>query len=44
MLRKVLGWAAVILIVVWIVSNPAVAGNSVHAWVTDIVTFFRHLA
>lgn len=44
MLSKVLGWVVVILIVVWVVSNPSVAGNSVHGWISDVVSFFQHLA
>jgi hypothetical protein len=43
-LQKVLSWIVVVLIVVWIVSNPAAAGNTVHTWVTGIITFFQHLA
>jgi hypothetical protein len=31
------------MIVVWIVSSPAAAGNSVHDWVTGILTFFQHV-
>jgi hypothetical protein len=33
-----------ILIVVWIVANPAAAGNSVHSWIDGIITFVRHVA
>jgi hypothetical protein len=33
-----------VLILVWIISDPAGAGNSVHGWVSGIVTFFQHLA
>ena len=32
------------LIVVWIVANPAGAGDAVHGWITGIITFFKHLA
>ena len=42
--QKVLGWIVAILLVVWIVSNPAAAGNTLHSWVTGIITFFQHLA
>jgi hypothetical protein len=41
---KVLGWAVIILIVIWIVSSPGAAGNSVHGWINDIISFFTHLA
>jgi hypothetical protein len=41
---KVLGWAVIILIVIWVISNPSAAGNSVHDWITDIINFFTHLA
>ena len=43
-MKKIAGWVAVILIVVWIISNPAKAGASVHSWITSIVDFFSHLA
>jgi hypothetical protein len=43
-LQRTLGIAIVILIVVWIVANPAGAGDSVHSWITGIITFFKHLA
>jgi len=44
LVSKVIGWAAVILIIVWIFSNPTAAGTTVHNWITDIVSFFQHLA
>lgn len=44
MMSRLIGWAIVILIVVWIVSNPAAAGTSVHGWASDAVAFFTHLA
>ena len=44
MIQKIVGWVIVILIVVWIVSNPSSAGDSVHGWVTGIIDFFKHLA
>jgi hypothetical protein len=43
-LAKIIGWIVGILIVIWIVSDPAAAGNHVHAWIADIVAFFQHLA
>lgn len=42
--QRILGWIAIILIVVWILSNPAGAGSTVHAWITGIVDFFAHIA
>ena len=44
MTSKIVGWVIVILIVVWIVSDPSRAGADVHRWATDIVSFFTHLA
>ena len=44
MLGKVLGWGVVILIIIWVVSNPGAAGNSVHSWIGDVFSFFQHLA
>lgn len=32
-----------VVIIVWIVSDPSAAGNTVHSWVTGIITFFQHL-
>ncbi len=37
-------WIVLILIVVWVLSNPAGAGNDVHDWVNDVIRFFWHLA
>jgi hypothetical protein len=42
-ISKIIGWIAGILVIVWIVSNPAGAGNDVHTWINDIVSFFSHL-
>lgn len=44
MVKQIIGWVVVILIVVWILSNPTAAGTTVHNWITDIVSFFQHLA
>ena len=44
MLTKVIGFAVVVLIVVWVVSTPAGAGTDVHNWVSAILDFFSHLA
>jgi hypothetical protein len=44
LLQKTIGIIVAILIIVWIVSNPADAGNTVHGWIDGILTFFHHLA
>lgn len=44
MLQRILGIIVAVLIIVWIVSNPAAAGDTVHSWITGVITFFRHLA
>jgi hypothetical protein len=44
LVAKIIGWVVVILIIVWIFSDPTAAGTSVHNWITDVVTFFDHLA
>jgi hypothetical protein len=44
LLSRLIGFIVAILIIVWIVSNPAAAGDTVHGWITGLLTFFRHLA
>jgi hypothetical protein len=44
LLQKTIGIIVAILIVVWIVSDPASAGNTVHNWITGIISFFHHVA
>ena len=44
MITKILTWAAIILVVVWIISSPAKAGTDVHNWIANLVTFFTNLA
>lgn len=44
LLQRILGIIVTILIIVWIVSNPTSAGDTVHSWVTGIITFFKHTA
>jgi hypothetical protein len=44
LLGRILGIIVGVLIIVWIVSNPAAAGDTVHSWITGLFTFFRHLA
>jgi len=41
---KVIGWVILILVIVWIISDPAKAGAEVHSWITGVVSFFSHLA
>jgi len=43
LLQKGIGIIVAIIIIVWIVSNPAGTGNSVHHWISGIVTFFHHM-
>jgi hypothetical protein len=44
LLSRLIGIIVAILIIVWIVSNPAAAGDSVHSWIAGLFTFFRHLS
>lgn len=44
LLQKVAGWIVAVLVIVWIISSPAAAGNAVHGWIAGIITFFEHLA
>ena len=44
LLQRLLSILVAVLIIVWIVANPAAAGDTVHSWITGILTFFRHLA
>lgn len=44
LITKIAGWVVVILIVVWIISDPSGAGADVHGWINDIISFFTHLA
>jgi hypothetical protein len=41
--QRALGIIVTILVVVWIVSNPAAAGDTIHGWITGVLTFFHHL-
>ena len=43
-LSRLIGIVVAILIIVWIVSNPAAAGDTVHGWIVGLFTFFRHLS
>jgi hypothetical protein len=44
LLQKLIGVIVTVLVLVWIISNPAGAGNMVHDWIAGIITFFAHLA
>jgi hypothetical protein len=44
LLQKLMGVIVTVLVLVWIISNPAGAGNMVHDWIAGIITFFAHLA
>jgi len=44
MLQKAIGILIVVLIVVWIISQPAHAGDTIHGWIGAIGTFFRHVS
>jgi hypothetical protein len=44
LLQKILGISVALLIIIWIVSDPSGAGNTVHSWITGIITFFKHIA
>lgn len=39
MLMKLLGWLIGIILVIWLISNPARAGVTVHNIVTGLITF-----
>jgi len=44
LLSRLIGIIITILIIVWIVSNPATAGNDVHGWIAGIFVFFHHVS
>ena len=43
MIHKIVGWIVVILIIAWIISDPARAGTDWHIWATSMGSFFSHL-
>lgn len=43
MLQRLLGILIAVLVAVWVLGHPAQAGNTVHSWITGIVTFFTHV-
>ncbi|HEY2285018.1 MAG TPA: hypothetical protein VGH88_04670 [Streptosporangiaceae bacterium] len=44
MLQRLIGAVVTLLVLVWIISSPASAGDAVHHWITGIITFFVHLS
>ena len=44
LLSRIIGIVVAVVVIVWIVSNPASAGDTVHGWITGVLTFFHHLA
>jgi hypothetical protein len=44
LLGKIVGWIVGILIIVWIISDPAGTGAEVHGWIGDVISFFTNLA
>jgi hypothetical protein len=44
LLQKLIGTVVTLLVLVWIISSPASAGDAVHHWITGIITFFVHLS
>ena len=43
-LQKLIGVIVTVLVLVWVISNPASAGDSVHDWIAGLITFFEHLS
>jgi len=41
--QRILMWTIVILVVVWILSDPGAAGKAVHQWVNGLISFFNSL-
>lgn len=44
MIPKWVSIIILILVVIWILSDPSTAGSDVHRWVSDIFTFFSQAA
>lgn len=42
-MKKLLSWAALILLAIWVFQDPAQAGHDVHQAVNDIAAFARSL-
>jgi hypothetical protein len=43
LIGKIAGWLIVIMIAVWVVTNPVGAGHAIHQWVSSIFAFFSAL-
>lgn len=43
MFQKVVSWTVIILLAIWLVSDPSGAASDLNGWVTGISEFFRHL-
>jgi hypothetical protein len=41
--KKVLTAAVVIGVLIWVLSDPTLAGDTVHSWIFGLIDFFRHL-
>jgi hypothetical protein len=39
MIRTVLGWLLVLIIIIWVFSNPAAAGHDIKTWIDNTITF-----
>jgi putative copper export protein len=44
MLRKLMTWAVLIFIAMWVISNPGHAGEAVHGWIQAIFTFMHSVS
>ena len=44
MLSKLIPIIVAIFIVMWIIQNPGHAGDTVHTWITGVITFMQHLS
>jgi hypothetical protein len=43
-LQRIIAFFVGLFIIVWIVANPASAGDTIHSWITGVITFLRHLS
>jgi hypothetical protein len=43
MMHRIVGWIIIILIVIWIVANPGIAGHTAHIWATNLGFFFAKI-
>jgi hypothetical protein len=44
MFSKLIPVIVTIFIIAWVVQNPAGAGDTVHHWITGVITFMQHLS